>query len=114
MQNDQTTSRLTPSSTDIALNHLRLEMVALDQLKVPARQLRKHPPQQIRKIADSLRRFGWVSPILIDPDGRVVAGQARIAAARTLGLTTAPAVSTSNVSLTSITCSKRMASPVVS
>jgi hypothetical protein len=39
------------------------------------RESRKHPPQQVRKLAASLERFGFVLPILIDPEQRVVAGR---------------------------------------
>ena len=45
-------------------------------------ETRKHPPKQLRKLADSLNRFGFVLPILIDVRGRVVAGWGLVLAAR--------------------------------
>jgi DNA methylase len=57
------------------------------------RESRKHPPQQVRKLAASLDRFGFVLPILIDPERRVVAGWGLVLAARQLGLSEVPAVS---------------------
>jgi len=90
-----------PAAVDIrdsVPNHLRLETVALDRLVFADRKLRKHPAGQIRKIARSLERFGWVTPIVIDESGLVIAGRARIEAARSLGMTHAPAVSVHHLS----------------
>jgi ParB-like chromosome segregation protein Spo0J len=47
----------------------------------------------VRKLAASLDRFGFVLPILIDPERRVVAGWGLVLAARQLGLSEVPAVS---------------------
>jgi ParB-like chromosome segregation protein Spo0J len=41
--------------------------------KALGRETHKHPPQQVRKLAASLHRFGFVLPILIDAKRRVVA-----------------------------------------
>jgi DNA modification methylase len=62
------------------------------------RETRKHPPQQVRKLAASLTRFGFVLPILIDAEGRVVAGWGLVLAARQLGLSEVPAVSLTDLS----------------
>jgi len=80
--------RTSPPAVDLEAslpNHLRLETVALDRLVFADRKLRKHPASQIRKIARSLETFGWVTPIVIDESGLVIAGRARIEAARSLG-----------------------------
>jgi DNA methylase len=62
------------------------------------RETRKHPPQQVRKLAASLDRFGFVLPILIDSQRRVVAGWGLVLAARQLGLTEVPAVTLTDLS----------------
>ena len=49
------------------------------------RNARRHSRKQLRKIADSLQRFGWTNPILIDENGMVLAGHGRLEAARMLG-----------------------------
>ena len=93
--------RPSPSAVDLKNslpNHLRLQTVALDRLFFADRKLRQHPASQIRKIARSLETFGWVTPIVIDETGLVIAGRARIEAARSLGLTQAPAVSVHHLS----------------
>jgi DNA methylase len=66
------------------------------------RGTRKHPPAQVRKLAASLDRFGFVLPILIDPRGRVVAGWGLVLAARHLGLNEVPAISLTDLSETDL------------
>ena len=74
------------------------QLVAVAACKPLGRETRKHPPHQVRKLAESLDRFGFVLPILIDADGRVVAGWGLVLAARRLGLTEVPAVSLTDLS----------------
>jgi DNA modification methylase len=83
---------ITSGSSVPKFNHLHLIEVELADLKPPNRALRDHPASQIKKIARSLEQFGWVSPILIDGQNEIIAGTARIAAAKKLGLTYAPAI----------------------
>src|ERR1035437_8553599 len=51
---------------------------------------RTHSPQQVAQIAASIRAFGFVNPILVGPDGGIIAGEARLRAARTLGMREVP------------------------
>jgi ParB-like chromosome segregation protein Spo0J len=74
------------------------KLVPLAGLMPLGRETRKHAPQQVRKLAASLDRFGFVLPILIDPEQRVVAGWGLVLAARQLGLTEVPAVSLTDLS----------------
>jgi ParB-like chromosome segregation protein Spo0J len=69
------------------------QLIPVASCKPLGRESRKHPPQQVRKLAASLDRFGFVLPILVDSEGRVVAGWALVLAARQLGLGEMPAVS---------------------
>jgi len=56
-----------------------------------AQQLQRcHAKKQVRQIAESIRTFGFVAPILVDRDGNVIAGHGRLAACRTLGITEVP------------------------
>jgi DNA modification methylase len=67
-------------------------LVSAAGCKPLGRETRKHPPQQVRKLAASLERFGFVLPILTDVDDRVVAGWGLVLAARRLGFGEVPAV----------------------
>ena len=53
---------------------------------------RKHPERQLVKLAASIAEFGLVMPVLIDEDGVIIAGEARVAAAKRLGLTEVPVI----------------------
>jgi DNA modification methylase len=74
------------------------QLIPVARLKPLGRATRLHPPEQVRKLAASLDRFGFILPILIDPEGRVVAGWAMVLAARRLDLTEVPAISLTDLS----------------
>jgi len=67
-------------------------LVALDSLRPLGRETRTHPLRQIRKLQASLEQFGFVLPIIVDADRRVVAGWGLAQAARRIGLAEVPAV----------------------
>ncbi len=54
--------------------------------------VRKHPPSQIKSLCKSIEAFGFNVPILVDGEGRIVAGHARVAAAIRLGIGEVPAI----------------------
>ena len=60
----------------------RIEMVELSKLRPARCNARQHPQKQIRQIADSIKRFGFNNPLIVDDDWNVVAGHGRFAAAR--------------------------------
>ena len=64
----------------------------LPQLKPDPRNARVHSKKQIRQIARSIESFGFNMPILIDGENNIVAGHARVLAAKLLGLAEVPAV----------------------
>lgn len=64
----------------------------MDRLRPAARNARRHDETQIQRIADSMRQFGWTAPLLVDPTGEIIAGEARWKAAQLLGLAEAPVV----------------------
>jgi DNA modification methylase len=51
---------------------------------------RKHPKKQIKKLVRSMRKFGFLWPLLVDQNGNLIAGHARLLAARHLGLKEVP------------------------
>ena len=62
----------------------------LDDLKPYSGNARTHSKKQVKQIADSIARFGFTNPILIDEDGLILAGHGRVEAARLLGLIEVP------------------------
>lgn len=55
-----------------------------------ARNARTHSPAQVDQIARSIEEFGWTAPVLVDPDGGIVAGHGRVLAAAQLGIESVP------------------------
>src|SRR5438309_2810647 len=91
--------RSSPRGNGYALSRdLTPRLVPIASCKPVGRETRKHPPQQVRKLAASLDRFGFVLPLLINPEQRVIAGWGLVLAARQLGLTEVPAVSLTDLS----------------
>lgn len=76
----------------------RIERWAIERLIPYERNARTHSPQQIRKIADSIREFGFNNPILVDAAAGIIAGHARLEAARELNLTEVPVIVLSHLS----------------
>ena len=57
-----------------------------------ARNSRTHSPQQVDKIAASIREFGFLNPIIVDGKNGIVAGHGRVMAAQKLGLASLPVI----------------------
>ena len=56
------------------------------------RNARTHSDEQIIQIAASIAEFGWTNPLLVGADGVLIAGHARLLAARKLGMTEVPVI----------------------
>src|SRR5229473_3147566 len=70
----------------------RIELWPIDRLIPYARNARTHSDTQIAQIAASIREFGFNSPILVDSNAGIIAGHARLLAARKLQLEEVPVV----------------------
>ncbi len=66
---------------------------AIGELKVKGRNARVHPPRQLEALTASIKTFGFTAPIIIGTDDEVLAGEARLEAARRAGLTIVPTIS---------------------
>lgn len=73
-------------------NHPRIEMVATTALKSNPRNARTHSDKQITQVAASIKRFGFLVPIVIDNAGIIMAGHARHGAAEKLGMPEVPVI----------------------
>jgi DNA modification methylase len=59
---------------------------------------RTHSPAQVAQIAASMQEWGWTNPILVGADNDVIAGHARLLAARQLGMTEVPVIQLGHLS----------------
>jgi DNA modification methylase len=62
----------------------------IDKLIPYARNARTHSEDQVAQIAASIKEWGWTTPILVDPDGQIIAGHGRVMAARKLNISEIP------------------------
>lgn len=53
---------------------------------------RVHPPPQMRRLVAAIKEFGFINPVIIDRNGRIQAGHARVCAAKKLGLDRVPTI----------------------
>jgi DNA modification methylase len=72
------------------MNANAIEMLPPEQLRPWARNARTHSKKQIRQIADSIMRFGFTNPVLIDREHSILAGHGRVEAAKLLTLEQVP------------------------
>lgn len=68
------------------------EMRKISDLRLRDENPRSHTLDQIEQISDSIKRWGWTIPVLIDESGLIIAGHGRVRAARLMGYTEAPCV----------------------
>lgn len=70
----------------------KIEQVKVADLIPYANNARTHPEAQITQLAASIKEFGWGAPLLIDKDNGVIAGHARLLAAKKLKQVNVPCV----------------------
>lgn len=80
------------SGRNDVLPSLRIEPCPVDALKSYARKLRKNDAAHVREIANSISSLGFNVPLLVGKDNVVVDGDARLEAAKSLGLSSVPCI----------------------
>ncbi|MBL0319651.1 MAG: ParB N-terminal domain-containing protein [Alphaproteobacteria bacterium] len=71
---------------------LKIEYVSLGAIETNPYNSRVHSPEQIDQIAESIVKFGFNNPILIDVANKLIAGEGRYWAAKKLKLMAIPAI----------------------
>src|ERR1700733_1305351 len=74
------------------LRPLAVEFWPVARLLPYIRNARTHSDEQVAQVAASIREFGWTNPILVGGDGVIIAGHARLLAARKLGFDEVPVI----------------------
>ena len=90
----QDTAAVFESSTtaERVLRDLVIERWPLERLVPYARNARTHADEQVAQVAASILEFGWTNPILVGGDHVIIAGHARLLAARKLGMAEVPVI----------------------
>lgn len=67
-------------------------MKKLSDIQPYQKNAKKHDARQIKNVAESIKQYGFVQPIVIDKDGIIVIGHCRALAAKKLGIKEVPCV----------------------
>jgi DNA modification methylase len=70
----------------------RYATLPIEQVRPNAKNTRTHSKKQIRQIANSIHQLGFGAPVLVDEHNVLIAGHGRLEAARSLGMTSIPAM----------------------
>lgn len=71
---------------------MQIQNMSIDAIKPYVRNAKKHPQSQIENVAESIKRFGFVQPIVVDRGGCIIIGHCRYEASKRLGLEEVPCV----------------------
>ena len=82
----------------LVMSTLRIEDLPIHDLRPYQNNPRLHPKTQIDKLARAISHFGFLIPVLIDDQNTVLAGHARIEAARKIGLPKIPCIRANHLS----------------
>jgi DNA modification methylase len=71
---------------------IQIERWPIERLIPRATNPRTHSSAQVAQLAASIQEWGWTNPILVGADDDIIAGHARLLAARKLGMTEVPVI----------------------
>ena len=69
---------------------MKTEEMQVGELIPYERNAKKHDDRQIKNVMESIRRFGFAQPLVVDKNKVVIIGHCRLIAAKRLGLRTVP------------------------
>lgn len=70
---------------------------AVAELKPYENNARTHSKEQVQQLVASMQEFGFTNPVLVDEEGRVIAGHGRLEAARILQMGEVPTITVSGL-----------------
>ena len=76
----------------------KIVMMELTKLVEYPTNAKTHPPEQLNKIATSIKEFGFRNPVLIDSGNNIIAGHGRLYAAQQLGISKVPCIKIDDLS----------------
>lgn len=69
---------------------MKVELWDITKLIPYEKNAKKHPTEQIKRLAATIQKFGWDQPIVVWTDGSIIKGHGRRLAAMELGLDKVP------------------------
>lgn len=89
-------------STNVGTGRFQIEYRGIESLILDPRNPRQHPQKQVLQIADSIREFGFLMPVVIDDKGQVIIGHGRVLAAKQLRMFEVPVIEVKHLSSTQL------------
>ena len=71
---------------------MTIEQIIVADLRPYENNAKRHSPEQVQALAESIKTFGFTSPVLIDEDNGILAGHGRVAAAKHIGMESVPCI----------------------
>lgn len=102
MTNSRTKAAVTTSTSPIHVDCGPIVMRAPAELIAYERNPRKHPEKQMVKLMASMRRHGFNQPVLVTASGEIIAGHARVEAAKRLHLVAIPTICLDHLTLAQV------------
>ena len=76
----------------VKMADMKIESIPIECLMPYPKNAKKHDQRQISSVAESIKQYGFVQPLVIDRDAVVVIGHCRLLAAKKLGMGKVPCV----------------------
>lgn len=77
---------------------MEIKQIEIGKIKPYERNAKKHDSKQIKNVAESIKQFGFVQPIVIDKDYNIIIGHCRFEAAKRLKYSEVPCLYAENLS----------------
>ena len=79
-------------------NKIKVHFLNISELKPYPNNPKEHPEKQIQQIKNSIQKFDFINPIIVDEHNEVIAGHGRLEAAKQLGLKMVPLIRVEHLS----------------
>ena len=82
---------------DIKEQKANIQYIPTENLTPYKNNAKKHPEKQVQQIAGSIQQFGFINPIVVDQNKKIIAGHGRLEAAKVLNLKQVPVIHVSHL-----------------
>lgn len=77
---------------------MKVQNIKIEVIKPYEKNTKKHPETQIKNIAESIKQFGFIQPVVLDNNNEIIIGHGRYLASQLLGYEEIPCVFVDNLS----------------
>jgi len=77
---------------------IEVQFLSISELKTYLNNPKEHPEKQIQQLKNSIQKFDFINPIIVDENNEIIAGHGRLEAAKQLGLKVVPVIRVEHLS----------------